>query len=307
MRSSGKDIVEMFGFAPDDTTAESISFFKDRQCPFVPGACTKTNHDRSETYGTCAVTLGSAEVIICPKRLYANNYEPFQHVKSKIWGDAIPLIVGGTTDDLRRKALKHQECVVAFGQNSGSEVTINSNGKLSIDWILQRYRNTSGRLVPIDFAALEVQSIDITGNYRENFTAYKNLRDGSRVNYIPPAGHGLNWANVHKRLIPQIIRKGNVYHHMSRCIAFVFVLPKIVYEKFDEILGDVEEESNHSKDNLTVFTYSLGGNVPAGKIRGLVLNEVKHHSLANIVFAFSSNTEDGAPAALESKLKSLLY
>ena len=120
------------------------------------------------------------------------------------------------------------------------------------------------------------------------------------------AGHGLNWANVHKRLIPQIIRKGNVYHHMNRCVAFVFVLPKIVYEKFDEILGDVEEEASHSRENLTVFTYSLGQQSPTGRTRKLVLDGVKHHSLPNIIVAFSSNTEDGAPGALEHKLKTLL-
>lgn len=306
MRSLGKDIVELFGFAPDDVSEDSKNLFKSRHCPFLGSTCTKTNHDQSEIYGTCSVSSGRNEVIICPKRLYANAYEPFQHVTKSIWGD-IPLIVGGSTQELRQKALRHPECVVSFGQNSGSEVTINSNGKLSIDWVLQRYKTTSGSLVPIDFAAIEVQSIDITGNYRENFSAYKKVREGQLVNFIPPAGHGLNWANVHKRLIPQIIRKGNVFQHMERCVAFVFVLPEIVYEKFDEILGDIEEEKTHSRENLTVFTYSLGNPTPAGSIRELVLNGVKHHSLENIILAFSTNTDNGAPAALESKLKNLLH
>lgn len=306
MRSPSKDIVEMFGFAPDDVSEDSRRFFQSRCCPFLGSTCTKTNHDQSEIYGACSVTSGRNEVIICPKRLYANTYQPFQDVKTRIWGE-VPLIVGGSSQELRQKALKHPECVVAFGQNSGGEVTINSNGKLSIDWILQRYQKTAGRLIPVDFAALEVQSIDITGNYRDNFLAYKSLREGRPVNFIPLAGHGLNWANVHKRLIPQIIRKGNIYHHMGRCVAFVFVLPKIVYEKFDKILGDVEEEQSHSRENLTVFTYSLGKTTPAGSMRKLVLDGVKHHLLSNIVFAFSRNTQDGAPEALESKLKALLY
>ena len=173
MRSPGKDIVEMFGHAPDDISDNSNVWFKEKRCPFVGATCTKTNHDQSEIYGACSVTSGQNEVIICPKRLYADNYGPFQDVKSSIWGD-LPLVIGGSSRDLLLKAQEHQECIVAFGQNSGNEVTISSNGKLSIDWVLQRYKKEAGRLIPVDFAAIEVQSIDITGNYRDNFYAYKN-------------------------------------------------------------------------------------------------------------------------------------
>jgi len=40
--------------------------------------------------------------------------------------------------------------------------------------------------------------------------AYKNLEKNPNLQ-IPPSKHGMNWANVHKRLIPQIIRKGQIY------------------------------------------------------------------------------------------------
>lgn len=305
MRSRGKDIVELFGFAPDDVSPEAVDVFKRSFCPFVSTPCTKTNHDQSVVYGTCAVTAGSDEVIICPKRLYAENFRVFTDVVSAIWG-GLPLIVGGTVEALHSKARRHDECVVAFGQGSGREISINSNGKLSIDWILQRYRMQNGRLSPIDFVAIEVQSIDITGNYRETFTAYQHLKHGRPVRFIPDAGHGMNWANVHKRLIPQIIRKGNIYIQMNRCRGFVFILPKLVYEKFDQILGDMPEEQSSSRHNLSVFTYSLGRNTQQGLIRSIELDAIKHHSLANIVMAFSSNTQDSAPTDLDRALRSLL-
>lgn len=304
MRSRGKDIVELFGFAPDDVSSEAVEIFKRSYCPFVSTPCTKTNHDQSVVYGTCAVTAGSDEVIICPKRLYANDFRVFTDVVSEIWGQ-LPLVVGGTVEALHSKAKRYTECVVAFGQGSGREISISSNGKLSIDWILQRYKLENGRLSPIDFVAIEVQSIDITGNYRETFAAYQQLKYGHPVRLIPDAGHGMNWANVHKRLIPQIIRKGNVYIQMNRCRGFIFILPKLVYEKFDQILGDVPEEQASSRHNLSVFTYSLGRRAGQGAIRPIELDAIKHHSLANIVMAFSSNTQDGAPAELDRALRSL--
>jgi hypothetical protein len=139
MRAQKNDIVELFGFAPDDTSDMAVKFFKRSECPFVQGECSKKNHDQSVTYGTCAVTGGLSEgikeeVIICPKRLYAENYIIFDKVAKLVWGD-LPVIVGGNPTELRTRASQHQECVVAFGQKSGREVTVNSNGKLSMDWV----------------------------------------------------------------------------------------------------------------------------------------------------------------------------
>ena len=84
--------------------------------------------------------------------------------------------------------------------HSGHE--INLRGKLSMDWVLAKIED--GTL--LEYTGVEVQSIDITGNYRDAWYAYKNLA-ANRSKPIPSSAHGMNWANVHKRLIPQIIRK----------------------------------------------------------------------------------------------------
>lgn len=307
MRAHGKDIIELFGYAADDTSGAARQHFRAKSCPFIGSNCSKTNHDQSVVYGTCSVTAGKGkEIIICPKRLYAKNYAVFSDVVKSIWG-AIPLVVGGDLAELRKEAVKHSESVVAFGQNSGKEITVQSNGKLSIDWVLQRYKNVNGRLAPQDFVGVEVQSIDITGNYRENFHAYEQLKNGTPPNYIPDAGHGLNWANVHKRLIPQIIRKGNIYNRIDRCAGFAFILPTLVYEKFDEILGDLDEKSGSSNDNLSVFTYSLDTNTQHGSIRGIKLDAIKHHSLRDIASAFSSNSGENSHKELDRTLRNILY
>jgi hypothetical protein len=306
MRARGKDIVELFGYAPDDTSDQAKHFFARQQCPFVKGPCSKTNHDQSVVYGTCSVTAGRGrEIIICPKRLYADDYAALAKVAKNIWGD-IPFVAGGTIANLKEKAKTHQTCIVALGQNSGKEVTVQSNGKLSIDWVLQRYSRIGSAIKPQDFVAIEVQSIDITGNYRENFHAYEKIKSGQALNYIPDAGHGLNWANVHKRLVPQIIRKGNIYSKMKTCSGFAFILPSLVYEKFDEILGDLPEMESSSNKNLSVFTYDLVAHAEYGSIRKLRLNSVKHHALFDIANAFSNNSGDDAHTLLEASLRNVL-
>jgi hypothetical protein len=310
MRSNGSDIVELFGFAPDDTSPEAIDNLRRAKCPFLGLQCSKTNHDKSVVYGTCSVTGSTTlgvrdEVIICPKRLYAQNYKIFDNVTNLVWGN-LPVIIGGDLDTLRQRAAQHAECIVAFGHNSGKEITLSSNGKLSMDWVLQRYKYSGGDLIAMDFVGIEIQSIDTTGNYRDNFSAYSSLKNGSAPRMIPNSQHGLNWANVHKRLIPQIIRKGNIYSASTRCRGFFFILPEVVYRKFREILGNMDEEHYCSKKTLTILTYDLGIPVVRGQIRDIKHTATKHHLLHNIALAFSINTDPDAPGVLDENLNQIL-
>lgn len=303
MRADGQDIVELFGYASDDVSVIAKQQFQRADCPFIQGKCSKTNHDKTLIYGTCSVTARKAkrEVIICPKRLYADNYRVLSDAANAVWG-SIPLIAGGSVSELRNKGLAYTECAIAFGQNSGREVTINSNGKMSLDWVIQRYKQIGSNLVPQDYIGVEIQSIDTTMNYRENWQAYKKLKSGTPPNAIPNAAHGLNWANVHKRLIPQIIRKGNVYSFTKRCSAFFFILPDIVYEQFEEVLGTIPEQSSPSRQNLSVLTYGLGTVSNAGEHRSLIHHRTKHHSLNDIAHAFVTNCGDTVSDELDEVL-----
>lgn len=139
MRASGRDIIELFGFSPDDTSKSAVDTFKRTECPFTGGLCSKTNHDQTVVYGTCSVSNGvskavGSEIIICPKRLYADKYAIFNHILESAWpGQRKTLVIGGTLKQLQDKALKLSNPVIAFGQGSGKEVQINSNGSLSMD------------------------------------------------------------------------------------------------------------------------------------------------------------------------------
>lgn len=245
MRATGKDITELFGFSPDDISAPSLKNHRGQNCPFTGNTCSKTNHDQSVVYGVCSVTNGitsspETNVIICPNRLYANDYQTLKDVVDRVWPNKhYPLIIGGTLDELRDRANKLDECVIAFGKGSGKEIAVDSNGPMSLDWVLQLYTRDASKLIAKKYIGVEVQSIDITGNYRENWSAYNRQRLESIEHEMPPSsGHGLNWANVIKRLMQQIIRKGNIYKSSEKCAGFFFIVPDIVYSRFENVLGE---------------------------------------------------------------------
>ena len=77
-----RDLVEVFGYAPDDLSKEARSLWNIGGCPFVNKACTKINHDQTITYGTCSVTSPYGDIVICPNRLYAGNYQTLKRVAS---------------------------------------------------------------------------------------------------------------------------------------------------------------------------------------------------------------------------------
>lgn len=258
-----KDLVEIFGYAPDDLSKEARSLWNIGGCPFINKGCTKMNHDQTITYGTCSVTSPYGDIAVCPNRLYSENYGTLKHVSIDAFGD-IPFFL---FDEYISKRGEVGESIVALGKNSGKEVKIGRN--LSMDWVLARVMD--GQL--IEYVGIEVQSIDITGNYRDAWHGYKNLPEaGTPVDQIPSSSHGLNWANVHKRLIPQLIRKGVIYSQSKLARkGLYFIVPEIVYNKFEDVIGsDIPIVQNASNETLTVFTYSLGDNVATGQHRELV-------------------------------------
>jgi len=258
-----RDLVEVFGYAPDDLSKEARSLWNIGGCPFTNKVCTKINHDQTITYGTCSVTSPYGDIVICPNRLYAENYRTLKRVSEDAFG-SIPFLL---FDEYISKRGSVNECIVALGKNSGKEVQVGRH--LSMDWVLARIVDTE----LVEYVGIEIQSIDITSNYRDAWHGYKNLPSSNiSIDKIPSSSHGLNWANVHKRLIPQLIRKGVIYSRSSLVKkGLYFVLPEIVYNKFEDVIGsDIPTVKNASHETLTVLTYSLGDNAPSGQHRNLV-------------------------------------
>lgn len=324
MRSEKKDIVEIYGFAPDDLSPEANNFWDSQTCPFVGSICTKeitrkgalaaNGSTNTAVCGVCSVSYGiktepSTHIIVCPKRMYVEEYRFIRSLAYKTWNDEIEVLIGGTLEDLKEKALLFNEVVIAFGTGSGREIQITASaGTMSMDWVLQRYlKDEDGNLVPKDFIGIEVQSIDTTGSYALTWQSYEKLKSKQTPSKIEPSGHGLNWANVHKRLIPQLIRKGNIYKELDECLGVFFLVPETVYKKFEEVLGEVENrEDGPSRERLSVLTVKLGSLVSAGNQREVEEVRYLHYDLADIVSAFVNRTDTTGAKALRKKLQNIL-
>jgi hypothetical protein len=297
VRPAKKDLVEVFGYAPDDLTPSVRSLWKLGACPFINKSCIKSNHDTSVVYGTCSVTTTSGDCVICPNRLYENDYATLRAIAEDAFGKSAKFVLFA---DYIKHRNENGVFVVALGQNSGKEVKIGRS--LSMDWVLAKIQNN--RL--IEYVGIEVQSIDITNNYRDAWYAYKNLTKTTTT--IPPSEHGMNWANVQKRLIPQIIRKGVVYSNSKLVKAgLYFVLPDIVYQRFEDIIGaDIPLVADKGPNVLTIHTYDLSEPTAHGKQRTLVSKRKIRVSLDEFAQRFISGPNLPSGEDLDEAVKRVL-
>lgn len=225
-------ITEFFGYPACDKSEKAIDEAAKRRCPFLSSQCTKILSRDNTISGVCAIRLKSQDspsVICCPNRMYANNYELLHIISKNAFNKDLELFAG-------RVAVKEAKirggAVAVFGHGWGGELKLpqrKGTGAYFVDWILACL-NENGDLV--EFTAIEVQTIDTTGNYR-------NAREALLENRkIEACTVGLNWENVSKRIIPQIIYKGQVLQRESLCnTGLYFVCPLPVYERVLTRLG----------------------------------------------------------------------
>jgi len=292
-----KDLIEVFGYSPNDTTQASRSLWNLGACPFLNKPCTKTNHDQSIVYGTCSVTSPLGNCIICPNRFYEQDFKAIRAVAKDAFGARFKFL---TFEQFIPVRGNKGTCIVALGHPSGREVKVGQS--LSMDWVLAKVQNG----ILKEYIGIEVQSIDITGNYRDCWHTYKNLSPSTQC--IPSSEHGMNWANVHKRLIPQIIRKGLVYSRSDMVKkGLYFIVPEVVYRKFEEVIGsDIPTIEHSGKHTLTVHTYELSAQPPRGKQRTLKIKRRLRFELEEFANRFISGPNLPSGNDLDDAIKHIL-
>ena len=142
-----------------------------------------------------------------------------------------PLVPGGEAAEAARNA--SASLVAVFGKRWGGELRLpqkSGAGSYFVDWVLALL-DAQGELQ--EFVAVEVQTIDTTGNYRNGREA---LLEHPRRNESTTAG--LNWENVNKRILPQLIYKGQVLQREAVCRkGLFFVCPAPIYDRVMLRLG----------------------------------------------------------------------
>lgn len=223
-------IWEFFGYRADDQSDLARQTATRRLCPFIDEKCEKTFSDGT-TAGVCSLKpVTTGPVICCPIRMYADNYKVLRDVAAKAFGDGHDLVPG--REAVAYATHNKKPCVAVFGQRWGGELRLpqkSGRGGYFVDWILAKLDATG---VLEEFVATEVQTIDTTGSYR---TGYESLIQ-DRTNTKTSAG--LNWENVSKRILPQLVYKGQILQREALCRkGLFFICPQPVYERIMTRLG----------------------------------------------------------------------
>ena len=230
------------------------------------------------------MTPGSPDVICCPNRIYAENYKMLSTVAQKAFGAEYKLYAGRLAVS---KAKEENGAVAVFGHGWGGELPLpkrQGKGSYYVDWILARLDET-GELM--EFTAIEVQTIDTTGSYQNARRALIERHE------IEKDTVGLNWENVSKRIIPQIIYKGQVLQREELCRSgLYFVCPKPVYDRVLERLGGKEKLPQFPTQPAAIHfvAYDFLPDIPVmdGTIRPLGIIEEYCTTVYKVQEAFSA-------------------
>ena len=144
-------------------------------CPYTSSRCIKAAGARPMP--VCSIWRGGRKVIICPNRLQERNL--VDDVLDHCWPDGIS----------RDVAIAPEVQLAGFG---------------NVDFVVAHIANGQVK----HFVSVEAQTVDITGSYRP---AYIALVENRLLERSPT--FGLNWDNVYKRYMTQVIRKGFHHHH----------------------------------------------------------------------------------------------
>ncbi|MHB1702372.1 MAG: NotI family restriction endonuclease [Acidobacteriaceae bacterium] len=275
-------IVELFGFSPADTSALAVESRNNEQCPFIRDKCTKTLNDGIVS-GVCTIKqVNSGPIVCCPNRLYSNDHQILLDIAQEAFGEDIRLIPGQKSAGIAHDGKN----VAVFGKRWGKELHLPQRagtGSYFVDWILALI-SPSGTLQ--EFVAVEVQAIDTTGNYRKEREAYMK---GELFSGFSTAG--VNWENVSKRILPQLIYKGHVLRRERLCAkGLFFVCPAPVRDKIVQRLGGTLLGYGLQPGALTFRWYDLGPEIENGLQRDLVLGGQMTTTVDQVATAFTAPT-----------------
>ena len=282
-------ISEFFGYRAEDNSTLAAQNVSRQVCPFLGSYCTKALGDRSNRTlsGVCSVrqvSAGSPSVICCPNRMYAENYKMLSTIAEKAFRVKLNLYSGRLAV---AKAKQENGAIAVFGHGWGGELPLpkrQGRGSYYVDWILARL-DGAGELV--EFTAIEVQTIDTTGSYKNARSALIDRQA------IEKDTVGLNWENVSKRIIPQIIYKGQVLQREELCRSgLYFVCPKPVFDRVIERLGGKDKlpqfPTQPAAIHFVAYDYLENETVEDGKIRPLDIIEEYCTTVYKVQEAFSA-------------------
>lgn len=278
-------ITEFHGYTP--LSRRSTQAADARTCPFTELKCKKTRSG-----GACSLQPPTAEpVIICPNRLYADDFEVVRRVVRECFGDDAEPIADSTAEKRRRDGSLTGQEVVVYGQGFSGEIGIpapaseGSKNSFQVDFLLAQVNHS---LEPTSIAAVEVQTIDTTNSYKSASDAYYLGNEYVNETGDDSTGAGFNWENVTKRILPQIIYKGHALRREKLAQhGLFFVIPEAVLERIITRVGGDLLEYPRGPGTVTFHSYSLGEE-QKNQPRALLQSRTFTTTVEQIAFAFVS-------------------
>lgn len=295
---------EFFGYRSDDHSVAAIAAATGKQCPYLSDVCEKRLSDGAIA-GVCTIKpVKTGPVICCPIRLYADKYRVLYDVAKIAFKSDFELVAGANASALAK--VKQEPVVAVFGKRWGGELRLpqkDGAGSYFVDWVLALL-DANGKLE--EFVAVEVQTIDTTGNYRNG---REGLLSPERIN--PSTTAGLNWENVNKRILPQLIYKGQVLQREELCRkGLFFVCPQPVYKRIMSRLGGSDGLIRYALQPASITFLAYEHEMETGLIDGTTvpLKAMPPHSTTvyKVQEAFNNVTlpdENVYRAAIEAALR----
>lgn len=232
-------IYEWFGHRADDPSAAAANAAATKFCPFLQRDCAKRGKS-----GVCSIKPAASgeHVAICPSRLYFDGHDFLREIAVDAFSDlnvrldptdGRPLLVPAKKAK-KAAARSGQNQVGIFGANPWSgEISlppaVPGAGAPKVDFTAVVISPTGDLL---RFAPVEVQSIDTTNSTADSMAGLKAGRQ------VVQSDVGLNWENVNKRILPQLIVKGLMLQAEALCTTgLYFVTPEPVYKRIMRRLG----------------------------------------------------------------------
>ena len=218
----------------------------DFTCPFTDSKCIKRSAALSEPYPVCSIRRRDMQICVCPKRFYEVDF--LRDVVEHCWP-------GDPPENAR---IAREVKMTGFGNVDFVIADVGKRGEIG------------------QFLSVELQAIDITGTVMD---AYQALRAGKTME--SKKSYGLNWGNVYKRYITQLIRKGYFHHHWGTKI--VAVMQDVVYQyvrEWADFMRSPDVKGNTVNIIFMSYRYEEDPENPGAK--RFLLNEVEGTSHANL-------------------------
>lgn len=266
---------EVFGFPIDNFSADAIRHRQNKLCPFNNKVQVCTKDKANSPLGVCSMQEDGQSIIICPVRFREN------------WR-----VVSDCEDFLLPNAANR-----AFV--SEARLTDNDGGAVgNIDVVV--IEPEKNRI--IDFGALEIQAVYISGNIRKPFEDYlTNPSAKFSQGWTGPNYPGPDWLSSIKRLEHQLTVKGSIFSSWNKRMAVA--IQSQFYDNF-RVLHKIEEVDPATAD-MGWYLYNLRLNPEENKYN-LILERTIYVSFAEVLKRLSTlkaSEIETFKTVLEKKLK----